>query len=227
MAVAGVTLHVDAGEYRQGLIGPNGSGKSTLLSTIAGTYQPNAGASSLTGRKSAGCSARQGFRPRPGGARTRIRRSSSACRRWTTRCSPACSVQRGQQVRLAPVAWAVQHQERQNTAEAAVDLADLKIDDRGGAGLRFLRRPTKLLEMARCHWAKPRMPLLDEPTAGVAPAWAYHPLLEEIERMRTAHGLTFLHRRTPAGVLFDFVHPCRRHGKHRQVIAEGKPAAIQ
>ncbi|MCB0055204.1 MAG: ABC transporter ATP-binding protein, partial [Caldilinea sp.] len=72
---------------------------------------------------------------------------------------------------------------------------------------------------------EPKMLLLDEPTAGVAPALAYT-IFEEIERMRTAHGLTFLIVEHRLEILFDFVD--RLYVMHMgQVIAEGKPAAIE
>jgi len=72
---------------------------------------------------------------------------------------------------------------------------------------------------------RPPVIVLDEPTAGVAPALAYT-IFEEIERMRSMHGLTFLIVEHRLEILFDFVD--RLYVMHMgQVIAEGKPAAIE
>lgn len=47
-ALAGVSLHVDAGEV-VGLLGPNGAGKSTLVSCIAGLRRPDRGTVRVAG----------------------------------------------------------------------------------------------------------------------------------------------------------------------------------
>jgi branched-chain amino acid transport system ATP-binding protein len=60
----------------------------------------------------------------------------------------------------------------------------------------------KLLELGRSLMGAPRL-LLDEPTAGVAPALAYS-IFEQIEALR-ATGLTFLIVEHRLEILFDFV----------------------
>ena len=222
-AVAGVTLHVEAGEI-VGLIGPNGSGKSTLLSTIAGAYQPYAGSIQFDGQEIGGLSADKVFDR----GLARSYQDPSLFFRMSALDNALLPArrQRGEQVRFAPLRGRWWNQERQNTAEAASILADLKIDDRAQAPASDLSGgQMKLLEMGRTLMGEPKMLLLDEPTAGVAPALAYT-IFEEIERMRTAHGLTFLIVEHRLEILFDFVD--RLYVMHMgQVIAEGKPAAIE
>ena len=70
----------------------------------------------------------------------------------------------------------------------------------------------------------PRLLLLDEPTAGVAPKLAYA-IFEQIEQMRQSLGLTFLIVEHRLEILFDFVDSL--YVMHLgQVIAQGTPAEI-
>jgi branched-chain amino acid transport system ATP-binding protein len=82
----------------------------------------------------------------------------------------------------------------------------------------------KLLELGRTVMGEPRMMLLDEPTAGVAPALAYT-IFEEIERLRKENGISFLIVEHRLEILFDFVdwvYVMHMGG----VIAQGKPQEI-
>jgi len=222
-AVAGVSLHVNAGEI-VGLIGPNGSGKSTLLSTVAGAYQPNDGTIDFDGQPIGGLSSDKVFER--GLARSYQDPSLFFRMSALDNALLPAREQRGEHARWAPFRGRWWSQERTNAAEAASILADLNILDRAQAPASDLSGgQMKLLEMGRTLMGEPKMLLLDEPTAGVAPALAYT-IFEEIERMRTAHGLTFLIVEHRLEILFDFVD--RLYVMHMgQVIAEGKPAAIE
>ena len=61
----------------------------------------------------------------------------------------------------------------------------------------------KLLEIARCLMGKPKLLLLDEPTAGVAPKLAYE-IFQQIARLRDDYGITFLIVEHRLEILFDF-----------------------
>lgn len=222
-AVAGVSLHVEAGEI-VGLIGPNGSGKSTLLSTIAGAYRPDDGNIDFDGQSIAGLAPDKIFAR--GLARSYQEPSLFFRMSALDNALLPARAQRGEQARWAPARRRWWSQERANTAAAASVLADLKLLDRAHVPASDLSGgQMKLLEMGRTLIGNPRLLLLDEPTAGVAPALAYT-IFEEIERMRSTHGLTFLIVEHRLEILFDFVD--RLYVMHMgQVIAEGKPAAIE
>ena len=222
-AVAGVDLRVEAGEI-VGLIGPNGSGKSTLLSTIAGAHRPDAGEILFEGQPIGGLPPDQIFAR--GLARSYQDPSLFFRMSALDNALLPARQQRGERVRFAPFRGRWWGQERALTAEAAAILADLKLEARAQAPAADLSGgQMKLLEIGRTLMGEPRMLLLDEPTAGVAPALAYT-IFEEIERMRTAHALTFLIVEHRLEILFDFVD--RLYVMHMgQVIAAGKPAAIE
>ncbi len=222
-AVAGVDLRIEAGEII-GLIGPNGSGKSTLLSTIAGAHRPDAGEILFEGQPIGGLPPDQIF----GRGLARSYQDPSLFFRMSALDNALLPArdQRGERVRFAPFRARWWGQERTITAEAAAILADLKLDERAQAPAADLSGgQMKLLEIGRTLMGEPRLLLLDEPTAGVAPALAYT-IFEEIERMRTAHRLTFLIVEHRLEILFDFVD--RLYVMHMgQVIAAGKPAEIE
>lgn len=222
-AVAGVDLRVAAGEI-VGLIGPNGSGKSTLLSTIAGAYPPDDGAILFEGQPIGGLPPHRIFAR--GLARSYQEPSLFFRMSALDNALLPARNQRGEHVRTAPFRGRWWGEERTNAAEAAAILADLKLEERAQAPAADLSGgQMKLLEIGRTLMGEPRMLLLDEPTAGVAPALAYT-IFEEIERMRTAHNLTFLIVEHRLEILFDFVD--RLYVMHMgQVIAAGKPAEIE
>jgi branched-chain amino acid transport system ATP-binding protein len=222
-AVAGVSLQVEAGEI-VGLIGPNGSGKSTLLSTVAGTYKPDRGAIAFDGQEIGGLSPDKVFDR--GLARSYQDPSLFFRMSALDNALLPARAQHGEKARLAPFRTRWWAQERAISADAAAILADLKILERAPAPASDLSGgQMKLLEMGRTLMGEPKMLLLDEPTAGVAPALAYT-IFEEIERMRSAHSLTYLIVEHRLEILFDFVD--RLYVMHMgQVIAEGKPGEIE
>jgi len=83
----------------------------------------------------------------------------------------------------------------------------------------------KLLEVARVMMPdKPKLILMDEPTAGVFPSLA-HEIFRYIRRLREEYGMTFLiveHRLDIAAEYADYAYAMAA-GK---VIAEGKPYEV-
>jgi branched-chain amino acid transport system ATP-binding protein len=222
LAVAGVSLRVGDGQI-VGLIGPNGSGKSTLLSTIAGQYRPDDGRILLDGQEIGGLPPEQIFRR--GVARSYQEPSLFFRMSVLDNALLPAQDQRGEKPLVAPLHWLWRPQEKTLVQRAAGILDDLRLLPQVGKLAADLSGgQMKLLELGRTTMGAPRLMLLDEPTAGVAPALAYT-IFEEIERLRRQQGLSFLIVEHRLEILFDFVDWI--YVMHLgQVIAEGTPATI-
>ena len=222
MAVAGASLHVEKGQI-VGLIGPNGSGKSTLLSTVAGQYRPDGGHILFDGQEIGGLAPDKIF----GRGLARSYQDPSLFFRMGVLDNVllAAKDRSGERPTVAPWHRRWWPQERRLAERAVTVLNDLKLLGRRDAMAADLSGgQMKLLELGRTVMGEPAMMLLDEPTAGVAPALAYA-IFEEIERLRRAQGLTFLIVEHRLEILFDFVDwiYVMHMGK---VIAQGKPDQI-
>jgi branched-chain amino acid transport system ATP-binding protein len=164
-----------------GLIGPNGSGKTTVFNLITGYLPADAGRIWF-----AGSAVR---RPDP----TRLARRGLIRTFQQARIFPNLTVLENLAL-AAPESWWRSGRARISPAE--LERGRLLLDDFGlrdhehiaAAELSFGQR--KLLEFATTLMGRPRIVLLDEPTAGVNPV-----LVETIERhirRLNADGLTFL-----------------------------------
>ncbi len=186
-----------------GLIGPNGSGKSTLINLIAGTTDLSAGSIIFDGSDISEFSSDQVFRA----GIARGYQEPSLYFKMTVLDNVLLPVkaQRGEQPWYAP--WRRYWQAEESAhAQAAIDVLEqvrlLKHYDTLASDLSGGQM--KLLEMARALMGKPKMLLLDEPTAGVAPNLAYE-IFQQIGRLRDEHGITFLIVEHRLEILFDFV----------------------
>ena len=186
-----------------GLIGPNGSGKSTLINLIAGTTDLSAGRIIFDNSDISEFSSDQVFRA----GIARGYQEPSLYFKMTVLDNVLLPVkaQRGEQPWYAP--WRRYWQAEESAhAQAAIDVLEqvrlLKHYDTLASDLSGGQM--KLLEMARALMGKPKMLLLDEPTAGVAPNLAYE-IFQQIGRLRDEHGITFLIVEHRLEILFDFV----------------------
>jgi len=207
-----------------GLIGPNGAGKSTLLSILSGFLRPDAGTVRLgeldVARRGPATAARHGL----------IRTFQAA--------APVRSLSVGDNVLLGmhlrftggPLAVllrtpTMRAQERQARGEVAalledIGLADLQDVDAGRLTFGQLR----FLEIARALAARPRLLLLDEPTAG----------LNTVESDRLAALITSISGRGVGLLVVDHNVPflfaiCDRITvmNYGSIIAEGPPGEIE
>lgn len=200
-AVQDVTLQVAAGQI-VGLIGPNGSGKSTLLNCIAGTLTPDQGIINFDGHDLTGASPDEVFRR----GIARSHQDPALFQRMSVLDNtllPARN-QRGERARHAPLHSRWREQESSLALRAGGILQRLRLGEHYATRSSDLSGgQMKLLELGRSLAGEPKLMLLDEPTAGVAPNLAYE-IFEQIAALRQ-DGLTFLIVEHRLEILFDFV----------------------
>jgi neutral amino acid transport system ATP-binding protein len=166
-AVDGASLVVEAGSIT-GLIGPNGAGKSTLFNCVSGFLRAQSGRVLLDGRRIDRSPAH------------RIARSGLVRTFQTPRTLTRMTVL--ENVLLA-----------RDVRTRAHELLELvRLDGHAGELAGTLSGgQRKLLDLIRALMAEPRILLLDEPMAGVAPALRVE-LLEHILALRARDRVTLL-----------------------------------
>jgi branched-chain amino acid transport system ATP-binding protein len=179
-AVNGCSFEVAEGTITA-LIGPNGSGKTTAFNMITGYLPADAGQVEFAGRAVA--------RPDP----TRLYRAGLTRTFQQARVFPALTLIENLTVAISQP-WrtllrrGVSAGNRDRALELLEEFGLGRLAEARAGDLSFGQR--KLLEFATVLMGKPRLVLLDEPTAGVNPV-----MVEQIERhVRELHarGLTFL-----------------------------------
>ncbi|MBI3708597.1 MAG: ABC transporter ATP-binding protein [Proteobacteria bacterium] len=207
------------------LIGPNGAGKTTMFNLISGFMRPDCGTIRFAGRRIDG--ARGDVVARAG----LVRAFQTA--RVLTRMSVlenmllAAKDQPGERLGMnliAPRRVARRESEVHARALELLDLVRLRhlADDYAGTLSGGQR---KLLELGRALMVAPRMILLDEPMAGVAPVLAQQ-LLDHIQQLRQRHGATVCVIEHDMDVVMSISDRVIVMDEGR-VIAEGPPDAIQ
>lgn len=188
-AVDGVTAHVEEGEL-VGLIGPNGSGKSTLFNVISGVLRPDGGTITFQGKRIDGLEPWEIFRL--GVVRSfqnpRLFRGMTVLENALV---PARD-QKGERLANAPFRARWEAQEKRLAADALAILARNQLQAvRLSWATDISGGQMKLLEVSRTRMAEPKLLLLDEPTAGVAPKLAQE-IFDGITALREERGLTFV-----------------------------------
>jgi len=222
-AVDGVSLTVEPGQI-VGLIGPNGSGKSTLLNVTAGSLRADGGAIHFDGAEITNLPAEAIFHR----GLARSFQEPALFERMSVLDNMLLPVrdQQGERPTQAPWHRRWWHQEEAAVNQARSFLTGVNLQghyDRSAADLSGGQM--KLLALSRMSMGSPKMLLLDEPTAGVAPALAYT-IFERIAEWRKAAGLTFLIVEHRLEILFAFVDYLYVMHLGR-IIAAGTPAAIE
>lgn len=201
-AVDDVSFDIPAGKII-GLIGPNGSGKSTLINMIASTTPVTAGKILFDGVDVTAMPSNKVFQQ----GIARGYQDPSLYFKMTVLDNVLLPVkgQAGENPFIAPLRrlWRPEEQAHAERAREVLEQVQLLAhynklaSDLSGGQM-------KLLEIARALMGDPKLLLLDEPTAGVAPNLAYE-IFQQIARLRDEYGITFLIVEHRLEILFDFV----------------------
>ena len=193
-AVADISFTVAPSEMLA-LIGPNGAGKSTTFNMVGGQLRPDAGQVRLDGRDITGLPPR------------RIARLGVGRTFQVTATFGSMTLRENVQMALLAArrqvwrAWAPvrdQHGEAADALLAAVDL--LAQADRAAGVLAY--GDLKRLELAIALADAPTLLLMDEPTAGMAPAERVA-LMQLTRRLVTGRGIAVLFTEHDMDVVFS------------------------
>jgi branched-chain amino acid transport system ATP-binding protein len=216
-AVDGVDLAIAPGEIRA-LIGPNGAGKTTLFNILTGQLRPDAGDVRFKGDRLTGLPPHRVWR-----------RGISRTFQITATFLSLTARENVQVARLSHTGrtyalWDRAARLETAEAQALLDLVGLgAAADRVAGALAY--GDLKKLELAVALASGPELLLLDEPTAGMAPA-ERGALMTLTSRIARERGLTVLFTEHDMDVVF--AHADRVMVLHQgRVLAEGPPEAVR
>ena len=214
-AVDGCSFAVEQGSITA-LIGPNGAGKTTVFNLISGLRRPDSGAILFDGARIDGLSPHK--ITRKGVARTfqisRDLAGLSVLENIVVQ-SPARGITHLLKPSMSPA-----ERERAMDLLRFVSIAELAREP--AARLSYGQK--KLLELAACLMAEPRLVLLDEPAGGINPA-LLEIIIDRVRQLRE-EGVTFLIVEHNMDVVMKVCDPVivMAYGRF---LAHGSPAAIQ
>ena len=224
IALAAPDIEIYPGEI-VGLIGPNGAGKTTLMNVISGVLHPGAGSVRVDGRELADLPA--AFRAAYGLARTfqDARLFAGLTVTETIQVAMAYRHKTGVISAMTSAPWAKAEEARTRwAAEQIVDRFGLTtwadtLTSELSTGTR------RICDLAAQVAARPRLLLLDEPTAGVAQreAEAFGPLLRTIRAELDCAILIVEHDMPLLMGLCDRIYAMEAG----RVIAEGTPEQVR
>ncbi|HCO03505.1 MAG TPA: ABC transporter ATP-binding protein [Actinobacteria bacterium] len=213
-AVDRCTFSVAAGSITA-LIGPNGSGKTTVFNMITGYLRPDAGSVAFDGRRLS--------RPDP----ARCYRAGLTRTFQQPRVFPELTLIENLAVAANRPWWSLLERDvrpidRKQAEEilARFGLADLT----GNKARQLSYGQQKLLEFASVLMGRPKLVMLDEPTAGVNPVMAA--TMEEHIRDLRRQGITFLVVEHEMSLVMRLCDPVIVLD-HGATLAEGPPAEVQ
>jgi len=214
-AVGGVSFSVAAGELLA-MIGPNGAGKTTCFNLINGQLQADSGEISFEGRRIERLSPRARFRFGIG----RSFQVAATFGSMTVRENVQVALHSGagdQWPMLAPLSRSDEAmrllQETGTAALAGRQCAELAYGD------------LKRVEFAMALAGRPRLLLMDEPTAGMAAA-ERHELMELVQRISKAQGIAVLFTEHDMDIVFHHADRVIVLDEGR-LIAHGTPAEVR
>ena len=217
-AVRGVSFRVAAGTV-VALIGPNGAGKSTCFNMLGGQIRPDRGRVLLAGKEIGGLPARAVWRRGVG-------RTFQVTATWAS-----MTVAENVQVALTARAggtwnpWRPARRAHRAEALAVLDQVGLRAEAERAAGL-LAYGDAKRLELAIALAGAPRLLLMDEPTAGMAPG-ERRALMALVRRLASEGGVAVLFTEHDMDVVFGGTAD-RVLVLHRgALLAEGAPDQVR
>ncbi|QBP75857.1 ABC transporter ATP-binding protein [Herbaspirillum huttiense] len=216
-ALDDVSFTLPAGEMLA-LIGPNGAGKSTCFNLINGQLRPDAGRVLLDGEDIAGLDARRIWRR--GVGRTFQVSAAFASLTVLENVQAALLSHRRRLWQLwRPAAACLRD-------EAMTLLAQVGMADQAGRACGVLAYgDIKRVELAMALSNAPRLLLMDEPTAGMAPR-ERHELMALTRRLVSERGLSVLFTEHSMDVVFSFADRIIVLARG-QLIAQGLPEEVR
>ncbi len=216
-AVDGVSFAVAAGEL-VALIGPNGAGKTTCFNLVNGQLAPDAGTVALAGTRIDGRAPHEVARLGVGRTFQVAATFASMTVRENVRLALAAHARHtGRVLALASA---------EPAAEADAVLARVGCADLADAHCATLAYGNaKRVELALALAARPRVLLMDEPTAGMAPRSRAR-LMTVARELARRDGIAVLFTEHDMDVVFGFADRVIVLDRGK-VIAEGAPAAVR
>jgi len=216
-AVNDVSFEIAPGEFLA-MIGPNGAGKSTCFNMINGQLEPDSGEILVSGRNIAGLEAREVWRLGVG--------------RTFQVAATFGSMTVAENVQMALISHS---HETYHLWRAAANLhRDRALELLAQVGMRdAAERPSrelaygdvKRVELAIALANEPRLLLMDEPTAGMAPR-ERNDLIKLVKRLVVERGISVLFTEHSMDVVFAFADRIIVLARGR-LIADGNAAAIR
>lgn len=194
-AVDGISFSLQAGEIAA-LIGPNGAGKSTLFNLIDGQLAPDAGRITFDGQAIAGWSTAR--RTRLGIGRTFQVAQTFSTMTALQNVQLALAAAENGAASVTQLLWNL------HTDKAQSLLAQMGLQAHAStAAARLAYGDVKRLELALALAAQPRLLLMDEPTAGMAPE-ERSALMQLVVKIAEANQMTVLFTEHSMDVVFGF-----------------------
>jgi branched-chain amino acid transport system ATP-binding protein len=215
-ALAGVSFTLEAGRMLA-LIGPNGAGKSTCFNALGGQLRPDSGSVLLDGRELVGLSARRICQLGVG----RSFQTAATFRSMTVRENVQTALLSRDRLLLNPWRRAARHA----VEEAMSLLSQGQVTGKSEAHCGTLAYgDVKRVELAMALAHRPRLLLMDEPTAGMATN-ERHALMRLTRTLADTQRMAVLFTEHSLDVVFK--HADRIAVLVRgSVLAEGAPAQI-
>ena len=216
-AVDGVDLTIEEGG-RRAVIGPNGAGKTTFFNLLTGMMKPDAGAVSIGGHevtalpphRIAGLGVTRAFQLTSIFGRLTVMRNVQV----------ALMVSAGMTTRIWGSSWSEKVDEARAILEEVglADLAEIPASTVSHGDQRAL-------ELAIALAGDPKLLILDEPTAGMAPAETRR-TMELIRRIIGERGITLLFSEHDMDVVFDTADLITVMYQGR-ILVEGTPEEVR